>query len=73
VEHARAGDLVEAAGTGEGVDRPPLRGEAAEDGRRGVSGRDARGRQGADDVTAAADADAERAARAPQCVRCSQN
>jgi hypothetical protein len=68
VQHAHAGDLLEPPRTRERVDDPALPAQAAEDRLGATGGRDSRGRQGADDVSAAANADAERAARAPQDV-----
>jgi hypothetical protein len=56
VEPPRAGELVEPAGSREGVDGAALPGQAAEDGGRAVCGGEAGDAQGADDVTAAADA-----------------
>jgi hypothetical protein len=68
VQHAHAGDVREPPRTGERVDDPALPGQAAEDRLGAAGGRDPCGRQRADDISAAADADAERAARAPQDV-----
>jgi hypothetical protein len=69
VQRPDAGDLVEPARAGERVDRAPLPGQAADDGLGARGGRDAGGRERADDVAAAADADAQDARGALQELR----
>ncbi len=68
MEHLGVAQLVDAAGAGKRIDRPPLPGDAAEDGvtaeRAGALGDG----QGADDVAAAADPDREGAAAGEQLL-----
>jgi hypothetical protein len=70
VQRPRAGHLVEPARAGQRVDRPPLPGQAAEDGLASGGGGDARRRERADDVAAPADAEAQGARRALQDLLC---